>query len=443
LNIETKQIHAIDNKEATDVLTSENKCSYCPGTKCCQYITQQIDTPRKKSEFQVMLWQISHRFVEFYKDSDGWFLMFLTPCEHLDEYGGCGIYEHRLDICRDYSKALIYSSEILLNLINDILDFSKIDANKIELDTKEINIRHCIEKIIQTFLFNANQKKLKLSYLIEANVPDIILGDQKRLSQILLNLIGNAIKFTRKGGVNIDITNITKSIEKDNSLQLTDQCILLFKVKDSGIGISAEDQKIIFERFTQIGNDTFSNNTGTGLGTTISKELVKIMGGKIFLKSELGKGSEFSFTIRFDIPQTQNAIDKNANEIVNNKTKLEVNLQILIAEDDDINAMILEQFLLDQGLISKRVENGQKALDLLQLQQFDIVFMDLHMPILSGLETTRKIRENNQSLIIIGLTANATTQHKEICLQAGMNDFLSKPVTPTAINEVISEHIQT
>jgi len=339
-----------------------------------------------------------------------------------------------------YSKALLYSSEMLLNLINDILDFSKINANKIKLDKDQINISHCIEKIMQTLSFNANQKKLKLDYNIDSEVPNIVIGDQKCLSQILLNLIGNAIKFTENGSIHIDISNMTVDENKPNINILNNQQILLFKVEDTGIGISPEDQEIIFERFTQVGNSSSTTNSGTGLGTAISKELVKIMGGNISVKSELGKGSEFSFTIQFEKAikmdkERGEPFEKNENLLKTKKT-----LQILIAEDDDINAMVLEQFLIEQGHISYRVENGQKVLEKLQSNKYDLVFMDLHMPKLSGLETTKAIRKNNQSIIIIGLTANATKEHKETCMQIGMNDFLSKPITPKALKQSIFNH---
>jgi len=339
-----------------------------------------------------------------------------------------------------YSKALLYSSEMLLNLINDILDFSKINANKIKLDKDQINISHCIEKIMQTLSFNANQKKLKLDYNIDSEVPNIVIGDQKCLSQILLNLIGNAIKFTENGSIHIDISNMTVDENKPNINILNNQQILLFKVEDTGIGISPEDQEIIFERFTQVGNSSSTTNSGTGLGTAISKELVKIMGGNISVKSELGKGSEFSFTIQFEKAikmdkERGEPFEKNENLLKTKKT-----LQILIAEDDDINAMVLEQFLIEQGHISYRVENGQKVLEKLQSDRYDLVFMDLHMPKLSGLETTKAIRMNNQSIIIIGLTANATKEHKETCMQTGMNDFLSKPITPKALKQSIFNH---
>jgi len=164
------------------------------------------------------------------------------------------------------------------------------------------------------------------------------------------------------------------------------------------------------------------------------------MGGKISVKSELGKGSEFSFTIQFE---KAIKMDKEKGELFEKDEKLlqtKKTLQILIAEDDDINAMVLEQFLIEQGHISYRVENGQKVLEKLQSNKYDLVFMDLHMPKLSGLETTKAIRKNNQSIIIIGLTANATKEHKETCMQIGMNDFLSKPITPKALKQSIFNH---
>ncbi|MFK5893900.1 MAG: response regulator [Pseudomonadota bacterium] len=339
-----------------------------------------------------------------------------------------------------YIDALVYSSEILLSLINNILDLSKINANKIELSKNNINIRQCIKKITQTLSFNAYQKELALQYYIHKDVPEILIGDQKRLSQILLNLTGNAIKFTQHGEVNINVSML--QINKINTIKETKNeghkhCTLLFTIHDTGVGISKEDQKIIFKRFIQVGKESDLNPSGTGLGTTISKELVEIMGGKIKLKSEPGKGSEFSFTLKFDCPTTLDEFANTAKLRVEEPTSKPQNLRILIAEDDDINAMILEQFLLDLGYESTRVTNGLQAIELLHSSKFDVIFMDLHMPKLSGLQATLKIREKNNLIDIIGLTANATTEHKKTCLNAGMNDFLCKPLTPLSLKKAI------
>ncbi|MFK5985935.1 MAG: response regulator [Pseudomonadota bacterium] len=333
-------------------------------------------------------------------------------------------------IQRKYTKALVYSSEMLLNIINDILDFAKIDANKIEINQENIDIQRCIEKITQSLLFSAEQKNLLLKTQIAADIPKNLQGDKKRLSQILLNLVGNAIKFTPKGQV-----EITVSVFKNTELN----CTLLFKVCDTGIGISSEDQKIIFQRFTQVGEtpSIAASTPGTGLGTTISKELIELLGGEIKLQSELGKGSEFSFAIRFNKTKDKNSTDKqnHINTSVNNKQRP---LNILIAEDDDINAMIMEQFLSDQSHTTKRVSNGKAALEQLKITEYDIIFMDLHMPELSGLKVTEEIRKFDLQTLIIGLTANATTEQKQLCLDAGMNDFLTKPITPAALYQAIS-----
>jgi signal transduction histidine kinase len=330
---------------------------------------------------------------------------------------------------KKYTNALIYSSEILLSLINNILDFSKIEANKIELNRDSIAIRQCIKKINQSLLFNANQKQIELHYQVHDYVPEQLIGDQKRLNQILLNLVGNAIKFTHQGQVSIDVTLDSKT---DNS------CTLLFKVKDTGIGISSADQKIIFKRFTQVGSESALSSLGTGLGTTISKELIEIMGGFITIKSELGKGSEFRFTLLFDLPVLQEDPEKTSS-LKSEELNTDKSMHILIAEDDDINAMILEQFLLDLGHYPVRVTNGLEVLEQLHSEKFDLIFMDLHMPKVSGLEATRKIRAENKLINIIGLTANATTEHKQSCLQVGMNDFLCKPITPLNLKKAIDK----
>ncbi len=324
-----------------------------------------------------------------------------------------------------YTKALSYSSEMLLNLINDILDFSKINANKIKLNKDTINMKQCIEKVSQSLLFIAQQKNLTLTSEVSKNIPENLIGDQKRLIQILLNLVGNAIKFTQKGHVDINV-----SIDKSQGKFYT----LLFKIKDTGIGISAEDQSFMFQRFTQVGK--ISSQSGTGLGTTISNELVELMGGSIKLKSELGKGCEVSFSIKF---KQAKPIKKN-NVVLQKHEPITKKFTILIAEDDDINAMVLEQFLAEQGHKTNRVSNGKEVLYELKKTHYPIIFMDLHMPELSGLQTTQEIRKQNSQTIIIGLTANATTEQKELCLTTGMDDFLTKPITPQKLMETLAKY---
>jgi signal transduction histidine kinase/CheY-like chemotaxis protein len=337
---------------------------------------------------------------------------------------------------RQFTTALHYSSDILLKLINNILDFSKIEANKIELEKNQVNIYETIESMVQTLLFSAEQKSLTLNSHVDTDIPKILIGDQKRINQILLNLIGNAIKFTHQGNVNIEV--VLKSNESEHYT-------LSFKIKDTGIGITTDDQKVIFERFTQVGKTEKTPTSGTGLGTTICKELVKLMGGEIILKSELNKGSEFSFELVFKSPQesdlknSSEITTKNSNSKTNRSEIKKKSLTILIAEDDDINAMVLEQFLLEQGHHSTRVENGNKVLKILASTDFDLIFMDLHMPELSGIEATELIRINNKTQVIIGLTANATTEHQQTCMDAGMNDFLSKPITPNDLEKVIDK----
>jgi signal transduction histidine kinase/CheY-like chemotaxis protein len=330
---------------------------------------------------------------------------------------------------QQFTTALNYSSDILLKLITNILDFSKIEANKVELEKNQIKINETIQSIVQTLLFSAEQKSLALNSHVDTEIPKYLIGDQKRINQILLNLIGNAIKFTHQGEISIEVVLKSKKDEHYN---------LLFKIKDTGIGISKEDQKVIFQRFTQVGKTQKTPTSGTGLGTTICKELIELMGGKISLKSELNKGSEFSFELILDegLKNDFEITSQNINTATNNQVPIKP-LNILIAEDDDINAMVLEQFLLEQGHKSTRVDNGNKVLKILASTDFDLIFMDLHMPELSGIEATELIRINNKSQVIIGLTANATTEHQQTCMDAGMNDFLSKPITPNDLKQVI------
>jgi len=475
---------------------------------------------------------------------------------------------------KEYTQALLDASKSLHALIDDILDFSKIEANKLHLQHVSFDLQHTINEVVAVLSPNAEHHSLELIVFIDPQLPRYVIGDSQRIRQILFNLLGNAIKFTEQGEIKLRV-----SANKREQLSAQKTVHLRFDIIDSGIGISKTQQQLIFNSFTQA--DSLQNHkfSGTGLGTTIAKQLVEVMGGHIDLSSELGKGSHFWFNLElpidthktdtnsfkniliskriallvandslyevlenycqylgttierfysegellnglqqsikhqqtFDLlilstPRDKsipialaekikaldcasslppkkiylNYLDKQVNslklggqlfdsylskpvnfthlaETLINLTQSKsiktspgarpaekfMSLNILIAEDEDINAMVLSSFLQDAGHRTKRVLNGAQAVDELSQNHYDIAFMDMRMPQMDGIEAALKwrSRESEESHIpIIALTANATKDDRQACLQAGMDDFITKPVTPEQLAAAIARH---
>jgi PAS domain S-box-containing protein len=322
----------------------------------------------------------------------------------------------------EYLKVLRFSADNLMTLINDILDFSKIEAGKIEFEKIDFSPKKLISSICDAFQQKADEKGLRLKLLLDQDLPVAIKGDPVRLSQILTNLISNAVKFTKEGSVVVSAEVI--------SINQT-QIIINFKVTDTGIGIPADKLDIIFESFTQAKSDTTREYGGSGLGLTIIKHLLKLQGSEITVESQLGKGTTFHFDLAFD----------NSTRQISNNTAPEVpvsrNLKgtrLLIAEDNQINIFLVKQFL-DQWEIDYDIaENGLIAFDLVTTNDYDLILMDLQMPEQDGYDTTLAIRqlpdEKFQKIPIIALTASAMLDIQDRAFQVGMNDYLSKPFNP-------------
>ncbi len=316
--------------------------------------------------------------------------------------------------------AIKLSSDNLLSIINDILDFSKIESGKITFEKRPFVLGKLIEEIIQTLQFTANPKSISLTYSIAENIPSFIIGDDAKLRQILLNLCGNSIKFTEKGYVSIDI----QLKEQQN-----DDYILLFKVTDTGIGIPEDKLQTIFESFAQASGDTTRKYGGTGLGLTITKQLVELQGGSVFVKSKENEGSQFSFTLTFE---KENELPKrNENEETYVYTRLE-GKKVLLVEDNSMNQLLAKKILNSWNLKYDVAANGKIAIEKLANEDYDIILMDMHMPEMDGYEATKYIRTEMpppKSLIpIIAVTANAILGEEEKCRAAGMNDYISKPL---------------
>lgn len=328
---------------------------------------------------------------------------------------------------QDYANSVKVAAENLLSIINDILDFSKIESGIIEIELSPTNISQTFKNVYDLLGLIAAQKQLKFTYHVDQNIPNALLCDALRLNQILINLVGNAIKFTESGSVKF----FAELIEQHG-----DNYKVRFRVLDTGIGIQSEKQSSIFERFNQVNNEINRKYEGTGLGLSISKNLIELMGGKLGMHSELGVGSEFSFELSLKKiletdkdPQTSKVIASN----------IPGKLKILLVEDNQLNQKLAKNVLNNFGFEVVIADNGQIGLDILKSRNFDLILMDLQMPELDGYQTTKIIRkELFLSIPIIAMTAHSIVGEKEKCMEAGMNDFISKPFNQKELHDKIS-----
>lgn len=333
---------------------------------------------------------------------------------------------------QDYVETIKSSGEVLLSLINDILDFSKIESGKLKLDNQPCNLRLCLEELTNTFIVPANEKKIKINTHVDENVPVSILTDAARIKQVLTNLISNAIKYTDRGNIKISIKLLTIS---NSSIELQ------FSVKDTGIGISKDSISQLFQPFIQLDASFTRKHGGTGLGLIISKHIVEMMKGKIIVESELGKGSNFIFTITGKPDSENHKIDFEKKPLNFNLAK-EIPLKILLAEDNLINQKVTVRLLKRFGYIIDVVANGVEAIEAVKKKYYNIIFMDIQMPLLDGLDATKQILKmfpKEKCPIIIAMTAAVMKGDKEKCLNSGMKDYIPKPVLPEAIQTAIEK----
>ncbi|MDX1976061.1 MAG: PAS domain S-box protein [Pseudanabaenaceae cyanobacterium bins.68] len=317
------------------------------------------------------------------------------------------------------------SGEILLKVINDILDFSKIESGKLELRHDSFSLANCIDAAVKLNLAQAQRQGIVLDSQIDPSCPRFLLGDTQRLSQVLINLISNGIKFTQVGGVHVKVTS--ELVQPQSRLHQ-----LQFEVRDTGIGIPPEQADRLFRNFSQI--NVGSNYGGTGLGLVICRSLCELMGGKIWFESELGVGSVFYFTIQARELELMPA------QAVQPERSLPPDLRILLVEDNQVNIRLAQKMLSRLGYNTDLAVNGLEAVAAVRSKTYDLVFMDILMPELDGLEATRKIcteLPTNSQPWIIAMTANAMAEDREACLAAGMKDHVSKPISLEAIAAAI------
>ena len=339
---------------------------------------------------------------------------------------------------RHYADTVRASGESMLGLLNNILDFSKIEANKLELEVLDFDLSNLLEDFAATLALHAHDKGLALHYSTAPDVPMLLRGDPGRLRQILTNLAGNAVKFTHVGEVDIHVSVVEMT---------ADEVLLRFAVRDTGIGIPADKIGLLFDKFSQVDVSTTRRYGGTGLGLAISKQLAELMGGQSGVTSQEGQGSEFWFTARLGkqapvaLPATPAAPPRSASGLINLLDGRKV--RILVAEDNITNQQVTLGLLKKLGLRADAVANGAEALKALSILPYDLVLMDVQMPVMDGIEATRQIRKlraagGNDHLPIIAMTAYAMRGDRERFLAAGMNDYVAKPVSLHALAEALS-----
>jgi len=332
---------------------------------------------------------------------------------------------------------LDFSGKTLLTLIDDVLDFSKIEAGRLEFERTEFDLERLLGTIIETFKMMAMNKQIELNITIEDDLHNILIGDPSRLTQIINNLLSNAVKFTEEGSVALSVRKLGES-EREIRLE--------FSVKDTGIGIPENRVETIFESFTQASGSTKRLYGGTGLGLTISKQLTELQGGKLSLESEEGIGSTFFVDLTFEKAEGDSLLEDSSSDVKNEAEKLR-GIRVLLAEDNIVNQKVMLRFLERWEIDLVIVENGQEAVKKVEEEYFDLVLMDLQMPVMDGYEATTIIRNmkkpSKRNLPIIALTAAALKEVREEVYASGMNDFVTKPFNPGELQQKMASLVNS
>lgn len=334
----------------------------------------------------------------------------------------------------DLIKTLRFSGDHLMTLLNDVLDYSKMESGRIEFEQTQFNLSDFLDDIKRSYSFRAKEKALYFEIVKHDNLPLSVTGDQIRLNQILSNLLSNALKFTFEGGIKVFVAETGRVSNQSN---------IEFIISDSGIGIPKDKHLNIFDSFAQASSATTRLFGGTGLGLTICKKLIELQGGTIKVESEPGKGSSFIFNLYFGIPEKQvsGSMPGDSETFRGLEGK-----KILVAEDNKINFFVANKFLIGWGMIVSHAENGQLALEMIEKEEFDLILMDLHMPILDGIEATRIIRNSENPKIknipIIALTAAIMSESHDKIEDLNINDYVLKPFKPQDLYDRIRKHVK-
>jgi signal transduction histidine kinase/CheY-like chemotaxis protein/HPt (histidine-containing phosphotransfer) domain-containing protein len=331
---------------------------------------------------------------------------------------------------REFVSSIQNSGENLLTIINDILDFSKIEAGMMRIESNAFSLRGLLHSVQTMFGARIQQKDLQFTVNVEEPIPDILVGDAIRLTQILVNLVNNSVKFTNTGGIYI---RVIAEEDKDDVINIS------FSVKDTGIGIPSDKMNTIFERFQQADEDTTRKYGGTGLGLSIVKQLVELQHGTISVSSVQNMGTEFIFTIPYMVAKNLTAKNKVALLSGYEMMANEANMKILVAEDNAMNQSLMKHLLSDWKLDFHIVNNGEEAIEALKQEKYSLVLMDIQMPLLDGYRATEKIRnELKNGIPIIAMTAHAMAGEREKCLRYGMDEYISKPIRENELFKILN-----
>lgn len=349
-----------------------------------------------------------------------------TPLNGVIGMSNVLMLDHPREDQKDNINVLKFSANNLMNLINDVLDINKIESGKLEIEKAPFKIYDLAHNIYLTFKVRAEHKLIKLKLAISDDLVGVVLlGDQTRLTQIVTNLIDNALKFTKQGSVTFAIDTLKKNEE---------EIILQFSVIDTGIGIPKEKQELVFESFTQASTSTTRNYGGTGLGLTIVKNLLELFESTISIKSEINVGTTFTFNIAFSLLEWNTNLVAEETAHLNSAAPDISNLQILVAEDNQINILLMRKLLAKWNIIPDFAENGAEAIAANESKSYDLILMDIHMPIMDGYEAAKAIRSTTDQIKrkvpIIALTASVAVDVRNKITEVGINDFVSKPFSP-------------
>jgi len=338
---------------------------------------------------------------------------------------------------REHIERIKESAERLTRVLNDILDYSKIEAGKISIEKSNFDLRGMIDDAVSTIRPQAVAKELEFIVSVPAEIPMELIGDSIRTGQILLNYLSNAVKFTERGRIEVSV--VPEQAGDDGTV------LLRFVVADTGIGLTSKQQASLFTSFTQADASTTRKFGGTGLGLFICKSLAQLMGGDVGVDSTSGRGSTFWFTVRFQIAESGPAAKPPSHTATRGSFDYALlrGTRVLLAEDDKTNQLVASGLLEAVGIKVDIAENGSEAVDKVMANDYELVLMDMQMPIMGGLEATGLIRHDAKfkNLPILAMTANAMQQHRQECLEAGMNDFVPKPFEPSQLYAIIQKWV--